>query len=296
MSVHERLNLDHWISEYPLEGVVEAHRLQCQQNGFPFSDNWLPEVSVISSPIHIAIAEQLRRVILNQGHNLGPASPVDVFLWRISQNSNGPQTRIGGSPFRDPDKPWPNDSSGRPLMFLAQISFLDSKDLMPNDLPGDVLSMYGQRTGSSYIDMDSLVYEWTTADVGKKVDNYIAPAWNFCVEGVIHRTECYPSCDDSIRDLGFDVPDVLQATQIGKHPFRIQGEDPDENEIFASFSSLQPNQDWPFVNCPELPKFIHPKGHEGYLQDIFSLMFGDMGSVYFSIDKDGKYRQSWDCY
>lgn len=296
MSVHERFDLGYWLSEFTLDKLVEQYNILQRSRGVPVDSDWLPDVSVISSPAHMAIAEQLREKIHDSGQDLGPSSPVDIFLWRICRMSKGPVTRIGGRPFRNPNNPWPTSTSGNPLPFLAQISFLDSKDIVPEDVPGDVLSMYGTWTGENYIDMESFVIEWTSVDDGQDHVNCALPEWNFCAEGVIHRTTSYPNCDELVHDLGIAVPDVLQATQIGKYPFRIQGEGLDESIVFASFSSLQPNQSWPFINCSALPKFIYPKGHEGYLDEMFSMMIGDMGSVNFYKNKAGKFTHSWDCY
>ncbi len=296
MATHEQLDLEYWMRKFPLEKFVEQERALCEKHTRQFSDDWLPYSDTISSPIHIVKAEHTRRALLERGHDLGPVEPTDIFLWRICKSSNGPITRIGGQPFRDPRREWPTSSEGRLLSFLAQVSFLDSKDLVPNDLPGDVLSMYGLWTGNSYLDMDSLVFEWVSLDGGQTVSRYDVPEWNFCAEGVIHRTVSYPGCDDSIHDLGIDVPDLLQATQIGACPQRVQGESEDEATVFASFSSLQPYESWPFINCPEVPRFIHPKGHEGRLTELFELMMGDMGSLYFTKSKNGLYAQSWDCY
>tara|TARA_A100001391_G_scaffold192590_2_gene166956 strand:- start:50 stop:946 length:897 start_codon:yes stop_codon:yes gene_type:complete len=298
MSTHEQLDLKYWLNKFPLESFVEQQRTLCAEYNRPFSDDWLPDNQVISSPVHLAAAEHSRRAILDRGHDLGPSSPTDVFLWRLCSLSSGPVTRIGGQPFRDPRKPWPTSANGRELPFLAQISFLDSKDISPNDLPGDVLSIYGHWSGNTYIDMNSLAFEWASLDGGQTSTKYDIHQWNFCAEGVIHRTVSYPECDDSIHELGFAVPDLLQATQIGAHPLRIQGDDDDEDgsSVFASFSSLQPFEDWPFINCPETPRFTYPKGHEGRLSDVFEMMMGDMGSLYFLKEDSGRISQSWDCY
>jgi len=296
MAVHERLNLDHWLHEFPLQRFIDEQKAWCQKYERPFSDNWLPEVSVISSPIHLAVVEQIRSSIFDRGHDLGPSSPADLFLWRICEYSEGPITRIGGKAFRDRSTPWPTTNNGRPLSFLAQISFLDSKDLVPHDMPGEVLSMYGTWTGSGYVDMESLVFEWASLEGGQSQSNHDVPEWKFCAEGVIHRTVCYPECDESVHSTGIDVPDLFQATQISTHPFRIQGEGLDEALVFASLSSFQPNQDWPFINFPRLPHYTHPKGHVNYLSSIFELMMGDTGSINFYKDKSGKFTQSWDCY
>ena len=167
---------------------------------------------------------------------------------------------------------------------------------MPSDLPGDVLGVYGTWKSDRYLDMESLVFDWVHAEDGQDVSNYAVANWPFCAEGVIHRTRSYPSCDEALHDLGIDIPDLFQGTQIGAHPFRIQGETETESSLIASISSLQPCGQWPFVNCAETPRFTYRKGHEGRLRNLFEMMMGDMGSLYFFRDKMGQYTQSWDCY
>jgi hypothetical protein len=311
MGVHERLDLDRWLHEFPLETMIEEKHALAREHNYQVADDWLPGGSTICSPIHLAKVEHTRRALIARGHELGPANPVDIFLWRVCKISKGPITRIGGQPFRDPSKPWPTAKRAgplrflkdvRPLPFLAQISFLDSKDLVPGDLPGDVLGIYGDWHYEHSICADSLAFEWVQESNGEDaaLPHYPdVPMWSFCAEGVIHRSVSYPHCYELLLDLNISSPyttNRYQATSIGADAHFIQGEPDGLSSLVATFTSFQASKKWPFTNCPEVPHFTYPKGHMGDLADMFEMLLGDMGSMFFFKDDRGRYRSGWDCY
>lgn len=296
MGVHETLDLEHWLREFPLEAMIAEQKAWCDKFGHRFDEEWLPNNPTISSPMHLAAIEHKRRALIDRGFDLGTPIPTDVFLWRITPISDGPVTRIGGAPFRNPHVPWPTSANGERLPFLAQISFLDSMDLVPEDLPGEVLCMFGKWTGDAELDTDSLVFEWSSRDGGQTAEYEPVPNWRFCAEGVICRTVNYPDLDHLRDELATDPPDSFQATQIGGRPQYPQGEPKDGRRAIATFSSFQAAEQWPFINCPETPRFTYPKGHEGRLGHLFSMMIGDMGSVFVHKTTSGRYEQDWNCY
>lgn len=311
MTIHERLDLERWLKEFPLERMVAEKKALGEKHGYEVRDDWLPGGSIIRGPQDLAKVEHTRRALIARGHDLGRAAPTDIFLWRIGKLSKGPVTRIGGEPFRDSSKPWPEAKRRglrgklerkRPLPFLAQISFLDSQDVVPSDLPGDVLCLYGTWSGKHNIDADSIAFEWVEAARGEDaafLEIPDVPAWPFCAEGVIHRTVSYPDCYDKLLDLEIPSPyslNCFQATSIGPCAHFIQGQPDHLDTLVAVFSSFQATDRWPFINCPDIPRFTYPKGHEGMLDDIFSVMMSDMGSLYFFKDMNGKYTRDWDCY
>ncbi|MEX0875837.1 MAG: hypothetical protein WD114_00110 [Phycisphaerales bacterium] len=310
MTIHEQVDLGRWLNEFPLEQMIEEKKSLGKKHGYEVRDDWLPGGSIICGPKDLAEVEHTRRAIISRGHDLGRTIPIDIFLWRICHISDGPITRIGGRPFRDPSRPWPTAKRTglvgkiereRPLPFLAQISFLDSKDLVPNDLPGDVLCIYGDWYGKHDLASQSLALEWVDAGNGQDariVDLPEVPVWPFCAEGVIHRTVSYLDCYNMLLDLGVSMPYTLnsfQATSIGQDAHFVQGEPSDLATLVATLSSFQGIGKWPFVNCPDVPRFTHPMGHQVEL-DLFSMMLGDMGCLYFYKDKHGRYAMHEDCY
>lgn len=276
--------------------MIEEQRAFCAKFGRPFEEDWLPSISTISSPLHLAAFEHIRRMFIQRGFDLGTPIPTDVFLWRITPISDGPVTRIGGDPFRNPHKPWPTSASGERLPFLAQISFLDSLDLVPDDLPGEILCMYGNWTGKHDLNTESLVFEWSSRDGGQTVRYQPVPQWKYCAEGVIVRTFNYPDLEHLREEAPTDTPDDFQATQIGGRPRYPQGDPTDGRRAIATISSFQAAEIWPFVNCREIPRFTYQKGHEGQLDDLFSMMIGDMGSIFVHRTSTGKYKHDWNCY
>lgn len=311
MPIHQQVDIDRWLNEFPLEKMLAKKKSLGEKHGYEVCDSWLPGGSVICTPRDLAEVEHTRRALIDRGFDFGRAVPTDVFLWSVCELSSGPITRIGGSPFRDPSKPWPTAKrkglreklgSKRPLPFLGQISFMDSKDLVPADLPGDVLCIYGDWYGQYRLDTESLVFEWVTVDQGEDTDHFYSPTlpqWSFCAEGVIHRTVSYPDCYDMLCDLDVSSPYTLncfQATSIGQHAHFIQGEPDSMDTLVATFSSFQATDRWPFVNCPDIPRFTYPKGHKGKLDDLFSMMISDMGSLYFYRDTKDGYRLHEDSY
>lgn len=296
MGVHERLDLDHWLNTFPLEGFVADHRTWCEKHARAFDPNWVPGGAIISSPRHLAKVEHTRRALTARGVELGPGDPVDIFLWRIGDTSKGPVTRIGGRPFRDPSVPWPTCERGQPIPFLAQISFLDSMDLVPRDLPGEVLGIYAPRAGQHYVATDqAFAFEWVKTDRGEDASTFqvVSDAdWPFCAEGVIHRTANYPECYDQLLELDVDMPYTLncyQATSIGRTAQFIQGEPSGLGRLVAVLNSLQAADDWPFINCAALPRFTYRKGHEGTL-NLFEMMLCDAGCLYFYKNKKRRYE------
>lgn len=296
MGVHEKLDLDRWLQEFPLESMIEEQRAWCAKFGHRFEEDWLPPNRTISSPMHLAAIEHSRRTLIERGFDLGTPIPTDVFLWRITPISDGPVTRIGGVPFRDPHKLWPTSANGERLPFLAQISFLDSMDLVPDDLPGEILCVYGNWVDEHALETESLVLEWSSRDCGRDADYQPVPRWKFCAEGVIHRAFNYPDLEHLRDDLAIDTPDCFQSTQIGGRPSYPQGDPEDGRRAVATFSSFQAAERWPFINCHEIPRFTYPKGHEGRLDDLFSMVIGDMGSIFIHRTSSGTYEHDWNCY
>ncbi len=66
--------------------------------------------------------------------------PVDLVFWTCRQALNPYLTRVGGTPFRSADKPWPQ-KNGVPLTFIGQLCFIDTKDILPK-LPGDLMLVF----------------------------------------------------------------------------------------------------------------------------------------------------------
>src|SRR5262245_12956768 len=73
--------------------------------------------------------------------NLGPTVPIDVFAWAIGDPPDRDRTQIGGLRYRPADRPWPIGEDGKPMVFLAQFRFCESRDIV-GETPGDLLLIF----------------------------------------------------------------------------------------------------------------------------------------------------------
>lgn len=73
-----------------------------------------------------------------------------------------------------------------------------------------------------------------------------------------------------------------RTSRIGGLPFYIQGDERQEAEsLVCVLSSMEPHEVYPFTNVPELPQ--NQRRQSG-------LMIGDVGCVYFVLDRYGNTR------
>jgi Domain of unknown function (DUF1963) len=287
MSVHDRIDLAHWIAEFPLSQMrAEARAFvlnRRQKLPEAYADDkqvedhiqlMRPKWEIVVGPRDVAINEQLRTEALAAREYAGKRYPTDVVVWAKGEPSNRSVTKVGGLPYRPAALPWPEDSTGTPLRFIAQICFVDSRELVP-PLPGDILLIFGD-DDALVGEPERLVFEWwplaptsLISEVPVRADA-LTP---FCA--VLHRAEDW---DDSI----------FEGTKIGGLPKFIQ-EVPEQSGAFIaalgsiSVSADQPN---PFVNVAE------PYGRS----DENDLMIGDMGSLYLFLAPEGNVQAISQCY
>src|SRR5262249_29999625 len=117
--------------DYPDETALERHIVLMQPHG-----------EILIGPGSLAINEQLRAEAFADNHYRGARVATDVFVWQPGEPPNPATTKIGGIPYRSRSSPWPRDQAGKPVRFIAQLCFADSRDIS-GDLPGDVLLIFG---------------------------------------------------------------------------------------------------------------------------------------------------------
>jgi uncharacterized protein YwqG len=178
-------------------------------------------------------------------------------------------TKVGGLPYRPADAPWPKDVTGSPLRFIAQLCFVDSRDLVPS-LPGDVLLVFGN-DDALIEEAERLVFEWwpiasmpLISEVPSR-DDALTP-----YHGVLHRTDAWEG-------------EVFEGTKIAGLPSYIQGEPHCPGKFLAAIGSIA-NQD-----------LFDPHPVYG-LPDENDLMIGDMGSLYLFMQPDGNIQAVSQCY
>ena len=128
---HPEFDLDHWRTT-----LMPDSRVQSEPSLPPLQDALFSD-----SPISVVIAEHYRRLAIAGGAALGPRLPVDRFVFGRGEPAERHLTKVNGLPYRPRSRPWPHDFTGRPMTFLAQLSFVDSSDHM-NPLPGDVMLIF----------------------------------------------------------------------------------------------------------------------------------------------------------
>jgi hypothetical protein len=291
MAIHDRVDLAQWVSMFPLDQLRARARdfveERARQRPADYRDQaakekhiklMSPGGEIITSPHDLAVVEQLRKEVFAGG---APSRSVstDVFIFGAGEPSKRESTKVGGLPYRAAGKPWPRRPTGDPLVFVGQLCFADSKDLV-GDLPGDVLLIFVHEP--SYC--SPLEFEWVTiGEADPLVQAAEIPAAQPFIEpvfGVVHRTSDYP--DDRDRFRHHKMPytlDVLEGTKIGGVPRWIQGDESPGGRFLGTLGPIQPAADkaYPFVNvgAPIPLSELHKRR---------DLMFGDMGSIYLFFD------------
>jgi uncharacterized protein YwqG len=300
---HPRLDIEHWKRQFPLADLEKQkgpRQFGSTKPGDPL-DLWKAHGRIISSPVDLAVTEQVRARAA-QHSNLGSAVPVDIFVWAIGAPEHPYLTKIGGVPHREKNAPWPASSDGKQMTFVVQFCFLDSNDIISKRLPGDVMLVYF-KNADSYFGND-LQIEWSRRELAEPLRKEDCPAPTFAVPelaGVMHRTHEYPEAEGVFASLGHYQQWLFattQSTKIGQATWFIQNDPRRKGEVLlCTFNSLQPKESWPFTN---LESFVDPTNEIGVhgvrAREFDTMMFGDVGCIYFIINAKGQVRCVFDCY
>lgn len=267
----------------------------------------------VDKPGDVVCMEWARREAKRKG-DIGPSVPADIFVWSSMSDNDKPWlTRIGGTPWRPKDKPWPAAKDGRPLVFLGQICFADSKDLLSFKLPGEVALIYGAFDGGYCWLNDGSALEWSPLKI-KDPATITSSPWGCHLpmeyQGVIHRTVQYtdwrshdaPFEACGWKHGGFNIG-AVQATSIGKYCELPQGwpfEERDGNELVCTLSSfsLYGEDGWPCVDVPVSPRAVDHKVEEFSsfsLAHALGFWVGDGGTIWVYRDKKGEFHLDEAC-
>lgn len=341
MEQHPRFDLDRWSREFPLARLRDEARATVEERARRSPDAYetvaayedhvrllSPGGEIVCGPRNLALIEQLRReAFANDAPRNGV--PTDVFVWGVGEPSAPYLTKIGGLPFRNRDRRWPCALDGRPLQFLAQLSFVDSRDLFPKKLPGDLLLVFTDP--GQMFEPDAYIVEWARADEptplreGDVPDDHLRahlgppppPPAGYrlppeilarlqavaketeandgrlvVLHGAIHRTYDYPNA--AARFGGAHRPkqlDVLDGTKLGGVPRFVQDEPRSAKSFLAAIASVGARAEtrFPWINVEE-PVSIREAHRANYLQ------FGDMGTVYLFRRLLGRVRVEMQSY
>lgn len=288
------------------EYMRERHRIG--RGGQEPRPEWRPSGQVITSPVHLWEVETARDEVGRE--RMGEPLPVHLFLWSVLPPLRPYLTRLGGVPWRPAARPWPTNRRGKPCIFVAQFCFADSRHLVAPRLPGDVLLVF-------FADWDSwtgadIVLEWSDCTIEHPMAPRAVPPQELTVpqlSGVVCEFAEYPHgrdrVDEVLRHRFPYLVAVTQATKIGRASFFIQADRRlAGEELLCTLSSVLPadcdggerraTARWPQLDLERYATPTAPPDDDGW--SIERMTFGDLGALYFWIDRDGRVRVTADSY
>lgn len=203
------------VSHHPL---VDVAWLQAAYRGLE------PKVrSLVTTPFDLwSVTEERRRL-----GDLGAAVACDVFVWGCDAAPHPATTRLGGVPCLPRSMTWPG-RDGVAATFWAQLSFLDSKDLV-GQLPGDILLVFKHYV-EGITSWDRRMYEFVWVDWDQAAARWQpreVPLGGLDAEAGLHghriRTSDHPGLLHTDREACANGLHVLTATKIGGVPSDQQG-------------------------------------------------------------------------
>lgn len=212
----------------------------------------------IVGPHDLHIFEQRRRERIVRS---AAAIPADYFVFASGEAPHRAMTKLGGVPFLPASMPWPR-RSGTVGDFYAQLSFVDSKDLLPS-LPGDVLLVFRFHDLPDVTSWDEELYGFVWVDSAERrlidpadVQQSVQEAKN-CADGdtwaTMHgyrvRTFDDPSQLDLLHATRIDDVNLLtgEATKVGGAPNDCQSIPtvPADYRFLGQLTAV-----WPTVGVP----------------------------------------------
>jgi Domain of unknown function (DUF1963) len=274
------------------------------ESKFPLKNSERSEGGNVYGPVDLAQREQAVRLAKAKGE-LGPSVPTDVFVWAERKLYEAPWlTRIGGTPWRPKDRPWPRDDQGVPLVFLGQICFVDSMDILPCRLPGDVVLFFGTIRKGCISLFEGKAIEWSHLKIDNLMESSDCP-WNgelpYEYQGVLHRTTQYTdaeAAEPAFKEIGYKEGGfrvhAFQATSIGAFVDLPQGwpfGPGDGNSLIATLSSHYFCGDWPVCDVPAPHTRVDLDGQPVKFQSDDARSFGidDAGCIYLFCNSAGEF-------
>lgn len=300
---HPQLDFEKWASVFPIEKFEKQEgprQFASTEPGDPL-DLWKARGEIITSPSQLCAVELGRRRAA-ETYDLGEPVPVDIFLWATAPPARPYLTKLGGVPHREAGKPWPTSEQGRPYTFIGQFCFVDSRDIVDDPLPGDVLLVFFEDEKSVY--GGEIQLEWSSIDLENPTTANSSPPPGFTVpqlSGVIYSCDEFPESGEVFEQQGHYQSWLFattQATKIGRETYFIQHDprwEDDDLELLCTLNSLHPAAQWPFIDCETMPGDAN-ESRKHYGWGKYRMMFGDVGCIYFLLDGDGQLLLHFDCY
>lgn len=310
--MHEVFDIDRWKREFSLEALRAQAREFVLDRARQLPDEYLnqsavdrhiqlmrPKPQMIAGPRDIAVLEQLRDEF-DMARYSKLQVDCDVFAFAQGHAPDPRMTRTGGRPFWTSNASWPTDSNGNPMMFIGQLCFVDSRDVVAASLPGDILSLFmpvdpGERY--EWYEPDQYQYVWQSVSEPDRSKELQAPTFSQPIEEVFavrHRTMDFELRDqaDALYLPNRDMVDcaIVEGTKIGGLPHWQQDPEDVEGVFLGSISSVHvvPEHEWPLLN----------RQHVTYKSCFATnyLMFGDVGLINLFLKEDGSVTAKLSCY
>jgi hypothetical protein len=300
-----QFDVEHWKRIFPYPSLFRPDYPRHFNTTPPDSplDLRKPSGEIICTPKDLIQVIQVREAV-GKVRPLRETSHSDVFVWGKGAPPKPYFTKVGGVPYRPRNIPWPAQA-GMACTFLFQIYFGDSRDLLKNPVPGDVMVVFGNGE-DFWTDEGSLIIEWYKADPAMKL--WEAPDlpprqfWVPELTGHLCRIPEYEGSAEAFEKEGHNevwLLDTVQATKIGSEIQWIQGSKLQEGErLIAAFSSINirmKDNVWPLVDVKEAVHVESFKGYNGY-QNELSFSMADVGCIYFIQNQQGKIRWEFQSY
>lgn len=211
----------------------------------------------IVGPHDLHVFEQRRRQRIVRS---AAAIPADYFVFASGEAPHRAMTKLGGVPFLPASMPWPQ-RGGTIGDFYAQLSFVDSKDLLPS-LPGDVLLVFRFHDLPDLTSWHEELYGfvWVDSSERRLIDPADVQRSRTCADGdtwaTMHgyrvRTFDDPSQLDLLHATRIDDVGLLtgEATKVGGAPNDCQSiwppEVPNDYRVLGQLTAVGPTVGVPF--------------------------------------------------
>lgn len=102
-------------------------------------------VDPVTGPAQLLYNLKIRELVKDEV-NWGTPTESDIFVFSEGEPADRSATKCGGIPYWERASPWPTNSDGQALIFLGQINFSQSTDLV-GKTPGNLLTIFGDDGG-----------------------------------------------------------------------------------------------------------------------------------------------------
>ena len=294
---HKEFDLEHWKNLFPLSSFAESDYL------YPLDGRF------ITGPVDL-IGTLLGREMQKIPEEFNDTVPCDIFVFGLRQPHRPFLTQIGGIPYRSADKEWPT-YKGKPMVFASQICFSDSRDILPFDLPGDVLLVF---VAEEWV--EEIHFEWSHVGEVRNIipieeipeEGWLRASWEHekvCFYGEIFRCHDYPNAYNIFHK--YEYPErfsnklaILEGTKIGGAKVQFGYESLDDNfalrnpgyEMLCRIGSILPCSVMPysFINFAGSFPLLGPS-----ISDHYTLLWGDAGGIVVYMNKEGDLLWEFHC-